>query len=180
MLGAISKDGTPPTSANTPFPTLGTDLIPIIGYNANNQPAPANGGIVTQQASYANTYTSRQAGDVITGSARPDLFLFATMPVPRVTKADHITNFSSLGGDAIGISSSAFGIDSRTTISLTTITDASRLNAALATSNLFVYDQSSGNLYWNQDSTMAGFGSGGIFAVLENKAALSTSNISLV
>ena len=39
VLGAISKDGTPPSTPNTPFPTLGTDLIPIIGYNANNQPS---------------------------------------------------------------------------------------------------------------------------------------------
>jgi hypothetical protein len=45
---------------------------------------------------------------------------------------------------------------------------------------MFAYDSSNGNLYWNQNGSVSGFGTGGIFAVLDNKTTLSASNISLI
>ena len=64
-------------------------------------------------------------------------------------------------------------------LSLTTVSNASALTKALGSASTLVYDSSNGNLYWNQNGNKSGFGTGGIFAVLDNKTTLNSSNISL-
>ena len=92
----------------------------------------------------------------------------------------HFVDFDALQGDLIQISKSAFGMDVNTVSSLATITSSGQLTSALATSNTFIYDNTNGNLYWNQNGSAAGAGIGGIFAVLDNKAAITASTLSLI
>ena len=55
--------------------------------------------------------------------------------------------------------------------SLRMVGSASELTAALGSTSTFVYDSSNGN--------KSGFGTGGIFAVLDTMTVLSSTNISL-
>jgi Ca2+-binding RTX toxin-like protein len=117
--------------------------------------------------------------DILTGLAGEDIFLFSTRPTFGASTADHITDFQA-SDDILQISKTAFGMESDTTATLITVSTASQLSSALQTSNTFVYDTSDGSLYWNSNGDSSGFGTGGIFAVLDNKTALNSSNIVLV
>lgn len=122
--------------------------------------------------------------DILTGGLGGDIFRFSTKPKFGESTADHITDFNASEGDGIEISASLLGLSTGPTVrlglSVTTITASFQLNAALIMANTFVYDSSNGNLYWNSNGTKSGFGTGGIFAVLDNRSTLSASNISLI
>jgi Ca2+-binding RTX toxin-like protein len=118
--------------------------------------------------------------DILTGGVGADTFRFSTKPTFGASTADHITDFNAAEGDKLQISKSAYGLASNATASLTTVSSASALTTALGSTTTFVYDSSNGNLYWNQNGNKSGFGSGGIFAVLDNKSALTASNLSLI
>lgn len=121
--------------------------------------------------------------DILTGGAGADVFRFSTRPNFGASTADHITDFKASEGDGLEISASLLGLTMGPTVriglSVTTVSNASALTTALGSTNTFVYDSSNGNLYWNQNGNKSGFGTGGIFAVLDNKSALTSSNISL-
>jgi len=127
-----------------------------------------------------NVLDGMGATDILTGGAGADTFRFSTKPKFGASTADHLTDFNAAEGDRIQISKSAFGLASNATASLTTVSSASALTTSLGSTNTFVYDSSSGNLYWNQNGNKSGFGTGGIFAVLDNNSALTASNFSLI
>ena len=127
-----------------------------------------------------NILDGKDGVDTLTGLEGGDNFLFSTAPVYGGLTADHITDIDIAQGDLIQISRSAFGMDANTVSSLTTISDSSQLTSALGTNNSFVYDSSNGYLYWNQNGSVGGSGSGGVFAILDNKASIAASTISLL
>ena len=131
----------------------------------------------------SNVIESSGVADILTGMGGADVFRIASRPryVDYAAMDDpwcHITDFSSAQGDKIQISKRAFGITA-SAATLSVVSGSSQVTTALSGSSLFVYDNSSGELYWNQNGNKSGFGSGGIFAMLDNKSALSVSNISL-
>ncbi len=111
------------------------------------------------------------------GNGGADTFSFLNKQTAGASTSDHITDFSA--DDKILVSKSAFGITASVVTFATASTPAS-LTAGLATASLFVYDSTNGNLYWNQNGTAAGAGTGGVFAVLDNRFGLTASNINLV
>lgn len=149
----------------------GTDALTGIGNTQNNFIIGNSGN---------NILDGLGGTDILTGGSGADVFRFSTRPNFGASTADHITDFKGSEGDVIQISKSAFGLASNTTASLTTVSSASALTTALGSATTFVYDSSNGNLYWNQNGNKSGFGSGGIFAVLDNFTVLGTSNIALV
>ena len=118
--------------------------------------------------------------DTFTGAGGADTFYFSTKGVLGVGSASHITDFNRSEGDLIKISRSAFGIASGTSATISTITSSTQLDGALGTATTFIYDSSSGNLYWNQNGELGGAGSGGVFAVLDNRADINSSSISIL
>jgi Ca2+-binding RTX toxin-like protein len=116
--------------------------------------------------------------DILTGQGGADTFAFFNKQTFGFNTSDRITDFS--GNDQILISKSAFGITA-TSLNCFSASGAKALTAGLATDALFVYDTSSGNLYLNQNGNAKGAGTGGIFAVLDNKfSGFGASNINLV
>jgi Ca2+-binding RTX toxin-like protein len=161
--------------------TLGLNLENLILTGTDNLTGTGNSldNVVTGNSGN-NVLDGMGGTDILTGGAGADTFLFSTRPVFGASTADHITDFKGSEGDRLQISKSAFGLASDATATLTTVSSATELSTALGSATTFVYDSSNGNLYWNQNGIKSGFGSGGIFAVLDNHSALSASNISLV
>ena len=112
--------------------------------------------------------------DILSGLSGADTFVFSTKPTFLASTADHITDFIGSQGDRIQINKSAFGMDPNVPSSVVT-SSSSQLSTASTTANTFVYDSTTGHLYWNQNGSAAGFGSGGVFAILDNKAAFNSS-----
>jgi Ca2+-binding RTX toxin-like protein len=123
--------------------------------------------------------------DSLVGGAGDDVFRFAGNAVFTATGQgrDTIQDFGT-GNDQISLSKSVFA-------SLTSVVGqgfsvgrefAVVQNDTLAfTSNaLIVYNSSNGSLYYNQNGTAAGFGTGGAFASLTTTPTLTASNFSLI
>jgi Ca2+-binding RTX toxin-like protein len=118
--------------------------------------------------------------DRLTGLAGADVFRFLSRPSSfSSTSADHITDFSSAQGDKIHITKSAFEITASTP-TFSVVSNVTALNTALTGSALFVYNTSNGELHWNQNGTTRGAGSGGILAILDNKASITSGDLMLV
>ena len=121
--------------------------------------------------------------DVLTGGLGSDTFFFDVKPPTFSTSTvHHINDFNTSQSDKISFKKSAYGFSS-TSVSLLTISSSSQLNTALATSNVFIYNGSQGLLYWNQNGTTSGAGTGGIVAVLDPQAGvyplLAASNLAI-
>ena len=148
----------------------GSDAITGTGNSTNNRIIGNSGN---------NLIDGKGGSDILTGGDGSDTFAFTTKSVFGSLNATHITDFQ-VTKDSLQISKSAFGISADSANTITTVSNLSQLNAAMGSSSSFVYDISNGNLYWNQDGTKSGFGAGGIFAILDNRSSLSSSNISLI
>lgn len=125
-----------------------------------------------------STKSATSAVDTLTGTAKKaDTFAFASSPNYN-SSADHITNFSTKDKDKVQISSSVFGLSSKGTFkiakNLKSLDKLSKSNAQ------FIYNKADGGLYFNQNGTEAGFGTGGIFAILDGKPTLGISSVSVV
>ena len=118
--------------------------------------------------------------DILTGLGGADTFRLSAKP-RRFTGAyvNRITDFSYAEGDKIEISKSAFGI-SASTATLSVVSSAAALTTALSTESLFVYNSANGELHWNQNGITRRAGSGGVLAILDNKATLSAGDLVLI
>ena len=127
-----------------------------------------------------NILDGKEGVDMLTGYEGADTFVFSAVPSFGDSVADHITDFNPLAGDRLQISKNAFGIASNDSPTFRTIDRVSELIDALTSATTFIYSSSNGSLYFNQNGFGAGFGSGGIFAVLDNAAQLTSSHIDYV
>jgi len=132
----------------------------------------------TAVASTSSTLTTTAAVDTLTGTAKKaDTFEFSSSPNYN-SSADRITNFSTKDKDKVQISSSVFGLSGIGTFKIAK--NSKELTKLLASDIQFIYNKGDGGLYFNQNGTEAGYGTGGIFAVLEGKPTLGTSSVSVV
>jgi len=128
-------------------------------------------------STFNDSMTGNGSINIFWGNGGSDVFSFLNRQVFGASTSDHIADFGA--DDKIFVSKSAFSITA-SVVTLATASTATALAAGLRSSSLFVYDSSNGNLYWNQNGATAGAGTGGVFAVLENKAVLTVANINLI
>jgi hypothetical protein len=128
------------------------------------------------------SFAATAQADLLTGTALKDTFSFLSKPnfTADGKGSDLITDFNAAQGDLLKIGKAAFGLPVSATVAFQQVESAAALTACLATSTQFVYDHSSGNLFFNQNGCASGFGSGGVFAVLQNHASLATANFQFV
>lgn len=94
-------------------------------------------------------------------------------------QVDRIINFSPLDGDRIEISRRFFDIEDR--ITLKSVSTRRERQRAAKTSTDFIYQQSSGRLYFNGNGETKGFGrDGGLFAVFESTPLLGVDQFQLI
>ena len=173
--GAIGQT----VSSSISYTLAGSQENLILIGNANIN-GTGNGLINIVIGNVANNILDGKAGtDTLTGLGGADSFQFSTAQPFGELSADHITDFNQVQGDTLRISKSAFGMAFDTAVTLATATNGLELTTVLASTSTFVYDSSNGRLYWNQNGNAAGFGTGGVFAVLDNTAALNAAAISL-
>ena len=97
-------------------------------------------------------------------------------PPSTFTKAatDKITNFNPQK-DSLEISTEAFGIKGNGTFKVAGNKNA--LKKAAKTGFDFIYEESKGRLYFNENGNQPGWGDGGITAIISGKPDLQTNNI---
>jgi Ca2+-binding RTX toxin-like protein len=155
------------------------------GNSANTLDASAySGNSNLNGAGGADTLIGGIAADILTGGVGADIFRFSVkQALLSLETADRITDFKSAESDKIQVARSVFGIASTTKVMYRSTTSVG-LAAALNTSSLFVLDTTSGELWLNNNSTAAGAGTGGVFAVLDKNSigvvpTLTASNFAL-
>ena len=112
----------------------------------------------------------------LTGTAKKgDVFALTGTPEFGAGTADRITNFNPKEKDKLQIDVSDFGSDAAGTFKIAKNSKA--LTKALASTTDFIYLKSTGELYYNENGKLPGFGEGGVFAILENKANITVKNV---
>lgn len=122
----------------------------------------------------------RRGLDQLTGGAGADRFRFSAGSGFGQANADLITDFNRAEGDRIEISREAFGLAAGTSVNFQSVSTDQELNLALLSDSLFVHDQRSGSLLFNQNGAAAGFGGGGTFATLTGGIDLQASDLALI
>jgi Ca2+-binding RTX toxin-like protein len=162
----------------------------ILGANLENLTLTGTSAVNGTGNTLNNTISGNEAANILdggndgtdrlTGFAGADTFKFSTRPSSfRNTTADRITDFSGAQEDKVKINKTDFDINaSKATLSV--VSRSNPLSNALSTASTFVYDRNSGELYWNQNGITRGAGSGGVLAILDNKAALGSDDLMLV
>jgi len=147
---------------------IGSSSLVGRGNNLNNR-IESNGGNSTLDGGLGR--------DTLVGAIGADTFRFATSISYGIGAADRILNFNAALGDRIVIDRGIFGIGAGSA-SLISVDSAGMANA-LITSNLFVYNTTNGQLFHNANGSTAGFGAGGVFALLSGSPALQISSLVL-
>jgi hypothetical protein len=122
--------------------------------------------------------TARQAKDFIAGGGGSDAFIFETADQFGRKLTDTIADFDSIQGDVLVVSAKVFKGASKAT--LKTVAGEKNVIKAASTKYSFIYDTSTGFLYYNQNRKDNGFGDGGEFAQLLGAPDLSKNDFVIV
>ena len=128
----------------------------------------------------ADILNGERGDDILTGGADPDLFVFDSDRVfdANILGIDSITDFNP-AEDLIDLEAVTFtAFETTEDIQQSFAVVASDADAATSEAWI-VYSTQSGNLYYNIDGSVPGFGSGGQFAILEGAPALAAENFIL-
>ncbi|WP_306297041.1 Calx-beta domain-containing protein [Nostoc sp. C052] len=129
-----------------------------------------------------DTLIGGAGNDILVGGAGADRFLYNTGTAFKGSAigVDTITDFNSSEGDKIVLGKTTFSaIASAAGNGFSHKSDFQVTNKAGTSSAKIVYDPLSGQLFYNQNGSAAGFGSGGLFATLTGAPTLTASDFIL-
>lgn len=156
----------------------------LFGNDSNNKLFGMSGNDVLIGKQGADTLTGGVGVDILTGGSGSDTFVYDVRPSSLTSSlTDNITDFSASEGDKIQFISKSYGMGY--TVTLTTISSTIQLASSQTSGSSFIYDSSTGMLYWDANGKLSGLGSGGVVASLSSRVdgsfpSFSSSNISLV
>ncbi len=121
--------------------------------------------------------------DTLLGAAGADTFAFGGTDLTTVSQIgiDDVLDFSQAEGDHLFFSNSTFSALAPSTdgfiasSDLLVVANDADINDTVAAK--IIYSSGSGNLFYNENGATAGFGTGGQFATLDNKPALTRTDI---
>jgi Ca2+-binding RTX toxin-like protein len=117
--------------------------------------------------------------DILIGGVGADKFLYNTN-AEFSTTVDTITDFNSSEGDKIVLDKTTFSaITSAAGTGFSNANDFQVTNLGGTSAATIVYNSVSGQLFYNQNGSAAGFGSGGLFANLTGAPILTASDFIL-
>ncbi|WP_345940571.1 cadherin-like domain-containing protein [Nostoc sp. UIC 10630] len=125
-----------------------------------------------------DTVVGGKGNDVLVGGVGADLFLYNSNA--DFVGVDAIADFESGKGDKIVLDKTTFStITSAVGTGFSNITDFQITSSAATSMAKIVYDPLNGELFYNQNGSAAGFGSGGLFATLTGSPTLTASDFVL-
>ncbi len=156
----------------------------ITGNNANNVLNGSSGNDTVSGLSGNDTLIGGSGNDVLIGGGGNDTFKYATGSAfsNATIGKDTISDFHKTSGDTdrIALSKKTFtALTSNVGVGFSKSTEFAVVanDAAAATSKAFiVYSQGTGNLFYNQNGSSSGFGTGAAFATLTNNPLLTAAN----
>jgi hypothetical protein len=119
-----------------------------------------------------------QSNQISGSKGKADVITFNLTPSFGTDAADRITNFSPKEKDRLVIEKSCFGGSLNGTFRIAK--NNKTLGKVLNSSTEFVYLRSSGEILFNENGSMPGYGDGGVFALLDGRPALKISNVGFV
>ncbi|MEH2325046.1 MAG: hypothetical protein V7K32_16095 [Nostoc sp.] len=164
----------------------------IAGFDNSNDVINGQGGNDTINGLSGNDLLRGDAGndiliggagnDTLVGGAGADKFLYNTNAafVSSAVGVDTISDFNHSQGDKIILDKTTF--NAITSVAGTGFSNASdfKITTSAATSTAkIVYDSVSGQLFYNQNGSAAGFGCGGLFATLTGAPTVTASDFIL-
>ncbi|MGF1935799.1 MAG: beta strand repeat-containing protein [Nostoc sp. ChiQUE02] len=129
-----------------------------------------------------DTLVGGAGNDVLTGGAGADRFLYNTNAPFALTAVgvDTISDFKPSQGDKIILDKTTFNaIASAAGTGFSNANDFKITTSASTSTAKIVYDAVSGQLFYNQNGSVAGFGSGSLFATLTGAPTLTASDFVL-
>lgn len=142
------------------FGSNGQDTL--IGGDGDDYLDGGNGKDFLDGGNGSDILNGGEGKDILTGGAGADQFVFKS-----IDAVDSITDFTSLV-DKIVLAKEVFsGVEFA-------IADSDE--AAATSSGLIVYNSTNGNLFYNQNGSQAGLGTGALFASLTNAPAISATD----
>ncbi|MBX9255762.1 FG-GAP repeat protein [Desmonostoc muscorum CCALA 125] len=129
-----------------------------------------------------DTVVGGKGNDVLIGGVGADFFAYNSDAQFTTTAVgvDTITDFNRSEGDKIVLDKTTFSaITSAVGTGFSNTNDFQITNLAGTSTATIVYDSVSGQLFYNQNGSAAGFGSGGLFATLTGAPTLTASNFLL-
>jgi Ca2+-binding RTX toxin-like protein len=152
----------------------GNDLID--GGDGNDTLSGGRGDDTILGGQGNDTLFGNAGNDRLTGGVGGDLFGFSsTTPFASANLGmDEITDFA-IGVDKILLDQTTFGV--LTVADIAIVNDEANLTV---NAGRVIYSRSSGNLFFNENGTAAGFGAGGQFARLIGTPALTSNDFSIV
>jgi len=119
-----------------------------------------------------------KGADKLTGASGADQFVFNTKDSFGAKGADTITDFNPEEGDQIVLSSNALpGLKTEPTFQA--VSSKKALKAAQKSDSDLIYYQPLGQLFYDQNGSGKGFGSGGLFAVLSGAPVLEAADLAV-
>ncbi|MFN6536137.1 MAG: hypothetical protein RM021_007150 [Nostoc sp. EkiNYC01] len=126
-----------------------------------------------------DTLVGGAGNDVLTGGVGADYFLYNTNAVfaSSAVGLDTITDFKHSQGDKIILDKTTFtAITSAAGTGFSNAGDFKVISNGATSTAKIVYDAVSGQLFYNQNGSAAGFGSGGLFATLTGAPTLAAAD----
>ncbi|MFN6483413.1 MULTISPECIES: hypothetical protein [unclassified Nostoc] len=154
----------------------------INGQGGNDKIDGKSGNDYLRGGSGNDTLIGGAGNDILVGGAGADRFLYNTNAPFALTAvgADTISDFNSSQGDKIVLDKTTFGaIASNPGTGFSNKNDFQITTSAGTSTAKIVYDAVSGQLFYNQNGSAAGFGSGGLFATLTGAPTLAASDFVL-
>ncbi|MCC5626494.1 hypothetical protein LC574_36795 [Nostoc sp. CHAB 5715] len=159
----------------------------VNGQGGNDKIDGLSGNDLLRGSAGNDTLVGGAGNDVLTGGAGGDSFLYNT-DAPFTSSAvgqDTIADFKHSQGDKIILDKTTFsafplrvavGIASTPGTGFSNASDFKVTTLGKASTAKIVYNAVSGQLFYNQNGSAAGFGSGGLFATLSGAPTLTATD----
>ncbi|MEH2326155.1 MAG: calcium-binding protein [Nostoc sp.] len=160
--------------------TSGSDSL--VGSNGNDKIDGKGGNDLLRGGTGNDTLIGGAGNDILVGGAGADRFLYNTdaVFVSSAIGSDTISDFKSFQGDKIVLDKTTFSaIGSAVGTGFSNTSDFQVTNLVQGSTAKIVYNAVSGQLFYNQNGSAAGFGSGGLFATLVGAPTLTASDFVL-
>ncbi|HYX15593.1 MAG TPA: hypothetical protein VE944_14730 [Nostoc sp.] len=155
----------------------GNDIIN--GLSGNDLLRGGSGDDVLIGGEGNDTFVGGVGNDILVGGVGSDRFLYNTDAAFALTTVgvDAIADFNSSEADKIILDKTTFSaITSTPGTGFSNASDFKITSSGATSTAKIIYNAVSGQLFYNQNGSAAGFGSGGLFATLTGAPTLSASN----